>query len=282
MPEGGAPAGEARAARLGTEHVRLAVEGPVARLTLARPEKLNALTPAMLAALEEAASLIEREGAVRVAILSSESEKAFCVGADIGEWSALEPLDMWRRWIREGHRTFDRLARLRQPLIAVVNGRALGGGLELAACADLRIVEADAELGLPEVRIGTVPGWSGTQRLVRRVGAQPVKRLALTGETIGAEEALRLGLADEVCPSGQGLVRALELARSIAERAPVSVQLAKQLINAAEGEESAVALESVAGALAAHTEDGREGALSFREKRPPRIRGPMNDGCEPP
>ena len=271
MPEGGAPAGEARAARLGTEHVRLAVEGPVARLTLARPEKLNALTPAMLAALEEAASLIEREGAVRVAILSSESEKAFCVGADIGEWSALEPLDMWRRWIREGHRTFDRLARLRQPLIAVVNGRALGGGLELAACADLRIVEADAELGLPEVRIGTVPGWSGTQRLVRRVGAQPVKRLALTGETIGAEEALRLGLADEVCPSGQGLVRALELARSIAERAPVSVQLAKQLINAAEGEESAVALESVAGALAAHTEDGREGALSFREKRPPRF-----------
>ena len=282
MPEGGAPAGEARAARLGTEHVRLAVEGPVARLTLARPEKLNALTPAMLAALEEAANLIEREGAVRVAILSSESEKAFCVGADIGEWSALEPLDMWRRWIREGHRTFDRLARLRQPLIAVVNGRALGGGLELAACADLRIVEADAELGLPEVRIGTVPGWSGTQRLVRRVGAQPVKRLALTGETIGAEEALRLGLADEVCPSGQGLVRALELARSIAApraRVGPACQAAHQR-RGGRGKRRRPRIRRRSPGRPYGRRAG--GSLEFPRKATPSIRGPMNDGCEPP
>jgi enoyl-CoA hydratase/carnithine racemase len=176
---------------------------------------------------------------------------------------------MWRRWVREGHRVFDRLARLRQPLLAVLNGHALGGGLELAATADLRIVETHARLGLPEAGIGTVPGWSGTQRLVRRAGSQTVRRLALTGEPISAPEALRVGLADEICPTGAGLVRAQELARAIASRSPVSVQLAKQLINAAEGEETAAAVEAMAGALAAFTDDGREGVASFREKRSP-------------
>jgi len=117
-----------------------------------------------------------------------------------------------------------------------------------------------------------VPGWSGTQRLVRRAGPQAVKRLVLTGETIGADEALRLGLADEVCERGQGMTRAETLAGAIASRAPVSVQIAKQLVNAAEGEESASTLEALAGALAAFTEDGREGVASFRDKRPPQFR----------
>jgi enoyl-CoA hydratase/carnithine racemase len=157
-------------------------------------------------------------------------------------------------------------------VIAALNGHALGGGLELAAAADLRIVEAHVRIGLPEAGIGTIPGWSGTQRLVRRVGPQAVKRLALTGETISAEEALRLGLADELCATGGARARAQALARTIASRAPVSVQLAKQLVNAAEGEETASAIEGIAGALAAFTEDGREGAASFREKRPPRYR----------
>jgi len=252
--------------------VRLFRSGHLATLNLNRPEKLNALTRAMLAGLAEAADAIEAERDIRAVILTASGERAFCVGADILAWSALEPLDMWRIWIREGHRVFDRLARLRQPLIAVLNGPALGGGLELAMTADLRIVEAHASLGLPEVKIGAVPGWSGTQRLVRRAGPQAAKRLALLGEPISAEAAFRLGLADEMCPTGSGLNRAQDIARAIAARAPVSVQLAKQLVNAAEGEESAVALEAVAGALAATTEDGREGAASFREKRAPDYR----------
>jgi enoyl-CoA hydratase len=252
--------------------VRLARDGHIAAITLDRPQKLNALTLAMLAALEEAVEAIEADGEVRAVVLTGAGERAFCVGADIGEWSTLEPLDMWRRWTREGHRVFDRVARLRQPVIAALNGHALGGGLELAAAADLRIVEAHVKVGLPEAGIGTIPGWSGTQRLVRRAGPQAVKRLALTGESVGAEEALRLGLADEVCATGEGRARAEALARTIASRAPVSVQLAKQLINAAEGEETASAIEGIAGALAAATEDGREGAASFREKRPPRYR----------
>lgn len=252
--------------------VRLAREGHVVTVTLDRPEKLNALTLAMLAGLEEAVEAIEADGEARAVVLTGAGERAFCVGADIRAWSALEPLDMWRRWTREGHRVFDRIARLRQPVIAALNGHALGGGLELAAAADLRIAEAHVRVGLPEAGIGTIPGWSGTQRLVRRVGPQAVKRLALTGETIGAEEALRLGLADELCATGEGRARAQALARTVASRAPVSVQLAKQLVNAAEGEDAASAIEGIAGALAAYTEDGREGAASFREKRPPRYR----------
>ncbi len=249
--------------------VRLRRRGAVAHLIIDRPQKLNALTPAMIAGLERTMEALEDDGNIRSVILMGGGDRAFCVGADIGAWAALEPLDMWRRWVREGHRVFDRVARLRQPVIACLTGHALGGGLELAAAADLRIVERHAKLGLPEAGIGTVPGWSGTQRLVRRVGSQAVKRLALTGETVTADEALRLGLADEVCDPGQGLSRAEALALQIASRAPVSVQLAKQLVNAAEGEESSTALEAIAGALAAYTDDGREGVASFREKRQP-------------
>ncbi|WP_298369737.1 enoyl-CoA hydratase/isomerase family protein [Azospirillum sp.] len=250
--------------------VRLEIDGAVAVITLDRPDKLGALTPAMLAELERIADRIDQDRAVRVAVLTGQGPKAFCVGADIGCWAALEPLDMWRRWVRDGHRVFDRLARLRQPLIAALNGVALGGGLELAATADLRIAEAHARFGLPECGIATVPGWGGTQRLTRRAGSQTVRRLVLTGDLVTAEEAVRLGLVDQVCPTGEGLAHALELARRIAVRAPIATQLAKQLVNAAEGEESRDAtLEAIAGALAGSTADGREGVAAFRDRRTP-------------
>jgi enoyl-CoA hydratase len=252
-----------------TEDIRLERDGPVATLTLARAAKLNALTRAMLGRLAAIADELERDDACRVVILTGEGGKAFCAGADIAEWSALGPLEFGRLWVGEGHRVFDRLARLRQPLIAVLNGVALGGGLELAATADLRLAEAHVRVGLPETRVGIVPGWSGTQRLVRRAGASAVRRLVLTGEPVDATEALRLGLVDEVCATGDGLRRARELARSIAARAPVAVQLAKLLINAAEGEERSAAIEILAGALAGTTADAREGVQAFRDKRAP-------------
>jgi enoyl-CoA hydratase/carnithine racemase len=251
--------------------VNLVVEDTVAIITLDRPAKLNALSAAMLASLEETADTVDRDPRVRVAIITGAGPRAFCAGADIEAWSALSPLDMWRRWVRDGHRIFDRLARLRQPLIAAINGHALGGGLEIAAAADLRIAEAHAKFGLPEVSIGIVPGWSGTQRLVRRAGAQAVRRLALTGDLITAEAARAIGLADETVPTGAALARAREIARSIASRAPAAVQIAKTLINAAEGEETAAGIEGIAGALAAYTDDAKEGVAGFREKRPPRF-----------
>ena len=251
------------------ENLRVEVEDGIAVLTLERPGKLNALTVPMLEALEAAADRIDRDREVRVAILTGAGPKAFCCGADIVAWGGLEPLDMWRRWIRDGHRVFDRLARLRQPLIAVLNGAALGGGLELAATADLRVAEEHARVGLPEARVGAVPGWSGTQRLVRRVGGPAVKRLVLTGEAVDAAEALRLGLVDYVRPSGEGLAFARELAKTVAARSPVSVQVAKQLVNAAEGEENGAGIEAIAAGLVAQSADGREGAAAFREKRAP-------------
>jgi enoyl-CoA hydratase/carnithine racemase len=199
--------------------------------------------------------------------------KAFCVGADINEWSALEPLDMWRQWVPRGHRIFDRLAGLRVPVIAAINGHAFGGGLELAAAADLRVTDPAATFALPEAGIATCPGWSGTQRLVSIVGASKVKLLALTGQRIDAKRAAEYGLVDEVAAPGGALDAALEMAAQVTRLAPVSVQLTKQLVNAANGDGTAATLEAIAGALAATTADAREGMSSFREKRAANFEG---------
>jgi len=153
--------------------VELTFEGPLANLTLKRAEKLNALDRPMIDSLADAARAIEASRDVRVAILSGEG-KAFCAGGDIAAWSSLPALEMWRDWTRSGHRAFEALARLRVPLIAALTGHAFGGGLELAAVADIRIAETGIKLGLPESGLGMAPGWSGTQRLVRRFGPSVV------------------------------------------------------------------------------------------------------------
>ena len=163
--------------------VDLRFEGPLARLTLKRADKLNALDRAMIDALADAARAIDASPDARVAILSGEG-KAFCAGGDIAAWGGLPPLEMWRDWTRAGHRAFEALARLRVPLIAALTGHAFGGGLELAAVADIRIAESGIKLGLPEIGLGMAPGWSGTQRLVRRFGASVVRRMALTGRDV--------------------------------------------------------------------------------------------------
>ena len=180
---------------------------------------------------------------------------------------------MWRHWVRRGHQIFDQWARLRVPVIAAINGHALGGGLELAAIADIRIAVAAASFGMPEATIATCPGWSGTQRLVGLIGASRVKYLALTGIRIDAKEAWRIGILHECVEGGNVLTRARELAVGICRLAPVSVQLTKQIIDAGEGVGAASALEAMAGALAASTVDAGEGLASFREKRKPAYRG---------
>jgi len=245
----------------------------VATVTIDRPAKLNALTPGMLDELERAARELEADDETRVVILTGGGAKAFCVGADINEWAALKPLDMWRHWVRRGHQVFDQWARLRQPVIAAVNGHAFGGGLELAITADVRIAAEHASFALPEASIATCPGWSGTQRLVRLIGASPAKYLALSGARVTAADAAACGLVHEVVPQARVLERALRLAQDMATRAPVSLQLTKQLINAASGEETGSTLEAMAGALAASTEDATEGIRSFQEKRAPNYVG---------
>ena len=251
--------------------VELTSEGHVARLTLKRGNKLNALDMAMIRALADAARDIEEAPDVRVAILSGEG-KAFCAGGDIGDWGALPPLEMWRSWTRAGHRAFEALARLRTPLIVALTGHAFGGGLELAAVGDIRIAERGARLGLPETSLGMAPGWSGSQRLVRRFGPSVVRRMALAGQMFEGDAALALGLVDEIVEPGQGLARAEAMAADISKRGPVAVQIVKAMINFAEGEDLDAPIEGLAGGLTAMTQDLTEGVAAFRAKRAPTFR----------
>ena len=168
-------------------------DGAVGAITLRRPDKYNALDIPMLQALEAALDDAEAAEDVRVVLVAGEG-KGFCAGGDVEAWSAMSAADFQVAWVRYGHRVFDRLARLRQPTIAVLCGHALGGGLELAAACDFRVAEAHIKIGFPETSIGVVPGWSGTQRAVRRFGAQAVRRMALGGEVLSASQAHSLGI----------------------------------------------------------------------------------------
>jgi enoyl-CoA hydratase/carnithine racemase len=253
--------------------VDLVRDGQVATVTLNRPAKLNSLTPAMLDQLEQCARELDADTSVRVVVLTAGGERAFCVGADINEWAALQPLDMWRRWTRRGHQVFDQWAQLRQPVIVAINGHAFGGGLELAIAGDIRIAVQTAQFALPEASIATCPGWSGTQRMVQLIGASRAKYLALSGTRMSARDAQASGLVHEVVDAADLMKHATALAHEMAAKAPVSLQLTKQLVNAAAGEGAAATLEGIAGALAAFTDDAREGIQSFKEKRAPRYAG---------
>lgn len=250
--------------------IDLVIADRIARLTLRRPEKLNAIDADMVDALLQACRTIERSDA-RVAILSGEGQKSFCAGGDIEAWSSLDAETFSRRWLRDGHDAFDALARLTVPLIAVLNGHALGGGLELAACADLRIAEAHVKIGQPEPGLGIIPGWSGTQRASRRFGAGLVRRMALFGEVFSAGEALALGLVDRVVATGEGAAAAQIAAARVLQRSPRATELTKMLVNAAEGEESERVVEALAGAVAASSADLAEGLAAYRQKRPARF-----------
>ncbi len=248
--------------------ITLTIDGAIGQLRIARPEKLNALDAAMVDDLAARCREVEHHDDIRVVILSGEG-KAFSAGGDIEAWSAVSPERFGRHWIREGHSAFDALARLRQPVIAVLDGHALGGGLELAACADVRIAEEQVKIGQPESGLGIGPGRSGTQRAVRRFGAQNVRRMALFGEVFAAEEALKLGIVDKVVPAGAGAAAAVELAQVVLRRGSRATELVKMMINAGEGEECERVLEAFAGALAAGTDELVEGLAAFREGRKP-------------
>ncbi len=255
------------------QKIQLECEGPIAILTLNRPEKLNALNPEMLLELEQAVSELERDTDVRAVLLTGAGDRAFCVGADINAWAALEPLDMWRQWIHLGHRVFNRLAALRQPVLAVLNGYTFGGGLELALAADIRFAAGTASLALPEVKIATTPGWGGTLRLPALIGPARAKQMIFSGARIDAKKAERWGLVNEVFPQDTLLQEALTYAHEIAQNAPISVQVAKQLVDENQRSASGAAVEALAGALTATTQDGQEGVAAFNERRAARFTG---------
>ncbi|RVC11209.1 enoyl-CoA hydratase/isomerase family protein, partial [Mesorhizobium sp. M7A.F.Ca.CA.002.15.2.1] len=238
-------------------------DGAIGTITLRRPEKFNALDIPMLRALETALDAAEMAEGVRVVLLRGEG-KGFCAGGDVEAWAQMSAADFQVQWVRYGHRVFDRLARLRQPTIAVLSGHALGGGLELAAACDLRVAETQVKLGFPETSIGVVPGWSGTQRAVRRFGAQTVRRMALGGEILLAPEALALGIVDRVVATGNAHEEAKAWAEKIAERGPLATEAAKLMIAVAEGEESAAATEALASGFIALTGDLKAGVDAFK------------------
>lgn len=252
--------------------VRVEIEGAVAVLTVARPDKLNAFDLDMLRALDAACDAGETNAAVRAAIITGEG-KAFSAGGDIKAWGGMRPEEFGHQWVRFGHRVFERLATLRVPLVAALNGHALGGGLELAACADVRIAETQIRIGLPETGLGMVPGWSGTQRLVRRFGAQMVRRMVLGGEMFSAEEGRANGLVDHVVETGSALAEAKAYASRIATRGPAAVEISKLMIAVANGEDSGAGVEALGSILVAKTGDLREGVAAFTEKRPATFKG---------
>lgn len=252
--------------------IRIDVEGAVATMTVARPEKLNAFDIDMLKALASACDEVESDRSVRVVILTGEG-KAFSAGGDIKAWGGMDAPAFGHDWVRFGHRVFERLATLRMPVVAALNGHALGGGLELAAAADIRLAEAQIKIGLPETSLGMVPGWSGTQRLVSRFGAQIIRRMVLGGEMFTAEAALKEGLVDAVVETGTVLAAARDYAARVAKRGPAALEISKLMIASANGEDNGAAVEALGSILVAKTGDLKEGVAAFTEKREAQFKG---------
>lgn len=247
--------------------IELDIQGNTALIGINRPEKLNALSRSMFNKIHEYILEIDQRRSIRAVILHSRATRAFGVGADINEWASLAPLEMWRDWVRFGHRIIRDIEELLPPVIAVTNGFTFGGSLELALAADIRIAEKGSQYAFPEVSVGTIPGWMGTQKALHLLGPSKLKKLIFTAQPISAEKAAAIGLVDEVVPQKKGLASALELAAQICKSSPVAISLAKQIVNGLATHQPVTALESIASGLAAQTADGQEGKASFQEKR---------------
>lgn len=248
------------------EHV-----GDVATITLCRPAKRNALTPEMIDQLAQHVATVAASSA-RVVVLRAQGEKAFCVGADITRFAGLSPVGMLD-WTGRGHQVFDALAALPQPSVAVLHAPAFGGGLELALACDLRIMATDATVGLPEVGLGTVPGWGGTERLVELVGRSRAKEVVLGRRNVDARTALQWGIVNEVAPPAELDAAVAELVARICAAAPVAVRLAKAIITAAADGAPSRVLERLAGAVTSSTEDLAAGVEAFRTRTTPSFLG---------
>jgi enoyl-CoA hydratase len=250
------------------------VSEAIALVRVNRPEKLNAYDRQTLLELEHCIAALETDAAVRAVILTGAGEKAFVAGADIACLAKLGAAG-GREWARLGQRVFDGVERLSKPVIAAVNGYALGGGLELALACHLRIASETARFGLPEVKIGLIPGNGGTQRLPRLVGKGRALEMMLTGEPIPAGEAWRIGLVNHVVPAAELLAAARALAGKIVANAPVAIALCLEAVR--EGLEmplpAALEWEASLSGLVMGTEDAHEGVRAFLEKRSPVFRG---------
>jgi enoyl-CoA hydratase/carnithine racemase len=256
------------------ENILVEKKGSVAYVTVNRPKVLNALNMATMEELRTAFEDIKNDPTLRVAILTGAGEKAFIAGADIGELATHDAV-RGREYTLRGQSVLDLIENLGKPVIACINGFALGGGCEIAMAASLRLASETAKLGQPEVKLGIIPGYGGTQRLARLVGKGRALELVLTGEMITAREALRIGLVNEVTPPAELLARAQAIAEQIISNAPLAVQYALEAVN--KGMETTLAqglnLEATLFGVCCATEDKKEGTAAFLEKRPAQFKG---------
>jgi enoyl-CoA hydratase len=256
------------------ENLLVTKEGAVATVTMNRPKALNALNSGTVTELLEASTELEMDPDVRVVILTGGGEKAFVAGADIAEMADLRPREA-RHFAELGGALASAIETSDKPWIAAVNGFALGGGCELALACDFIYVARGARIGQPEVNLGVIPGFGGTQRLARRVGVAKARELIYTGDMVDADEALRIGLADLVCEPGELLARARKTADKIASKGPLAIAEAKRVI--LQGSSlplaDACALEALAFASLFDSADQKEGMKAFVEKRPAKFEG---------
>ena len=252
----------------------LLIEKPssdVVVLRLNRPQVRNALNLELRIRLADEITRLGGDPSIRCIVMTG-NDQAFAAGADIGEMAEAGPVEVMARNVQKYWRA---IAEGPKPLIAAVEGYALGGGLELALCADIMVVGESAKLGLPEVKVGILPGGGGTQKLARLAGSKRALLLMMTGRMFGAAEALSMGVASDVAPTGQALSRALEIAKEIAALPPISVMQIKEIVNAGLNAplDTALMLERKAFQLQFATRDQKEGMRAFMEKRKPTFEG---------
>jgi enoyl-CoA hydratase len=250
-------------------------EEKIGVITFNRPQVLNALNHATMVELSAAVDELAGDESVRCIVLTGAGPKAFVAGADINELRAIASSAQASEFAAWGQAVLFKIENLDKPVIAAINGYALGGGCELAMACDIRVAADSAKLGQPEINLGLIPGYGGTQRLPRLVGKGCAKWMILCGDAISAQEALRIGLVDQVVPAAELMHSARELARKIAAKAPLAVSSAKKCINVGSETDlvTACAFEASQFGLACGTEDRLEGTAAFLEKRPAQFKG---------
>src|SRR6476469_7579027 len=256
------------------ENVKLEKKNAIAYVTIDRPKVLNALNMATMQELWQVFSDLNDDKQIRVVILTGSGEKAFVAGADINELAKNNPVEA-KAYTHKGQATLNLIENLGKPVIACINGFALGGGCEIAMACTMRLASENAKLGQPEVKLGIIPGYGGTQRLPRLVGKGIAMQLLLAGEMISAQEAYRIGLVNEVVPQADLIARAEAIAQKILANAPLAVQYAMEAVH--KGMEMTLQeglyLEAVLFGVCCATEDKTEGTTAFLEKRAAQFKG---------
>lgn len=260
------------------KHLLISTEGNIQKITINRPDKLNALNRALIAELADAMGVAEKDNNVRAVILTGAGEKAFVAGADISEFAHFGKAD-GEKLSAEGHRIlFNAIEKMGTPVIAAINGFALGGGLELAMSCHIRVASLDAQLGLPEVSLGVIPGYGGTQRLAQFVGKGRALEMITTAQMVRAEEAHRIGLVNHIAGPTELAAAAERIAGKIIKNSPVAIAAAIRAVNAQFAENTdgfAVEIEAFGSCFG--SEDFKEGTTAFLEKRKPVFSGNRTD-----